>query len=254
MSRKRRTPGDEPFLVIRTSSADVPSGFRIEAHQHDWHQLIYVSSGLAVVASGERLWMAPPNWAIWMPLRQTHDIRFVGASAFRTLYLRPADQPILADACHTMGVSGLLRELVLRAADIGMLDARDPEERAMATLILGELDRAGPPALSLPRPKGRASKAVASFLERAPGTSTAKLVAHVGLSLRTFERRFLSETGMTFGRWRQHQALLRGLEHIASGASVKSASMHAGYQSASAFISAFRAAFGTSPGQYFSMR
>jgi AraC-like DNA-binding protein len=84
-----------------------------------------------------------------------------------------------------------------------------------------------------------------------PAPTTSALAKIVGLSTRTLERRFLAETGMTIGRWRQHRALLRGLEQIAAGMQVKAAASIAGYRTPSAFIAAFRKAFGTPPGHYF---
>jgi AraC-like DNA-binding protein len=74
----------------------------------------------------------------------------------------------------------------------------------------------------------------------------------VGLGARTLERRFHAETGMTLGRWRQQRMLLRGPERIAGGASVAAAATAAGYAAPSAFIAAFREAFGATPSRYFS--
>ena len=95
MSRKRRTVADEPFLVVRTSAADL--GGSIGEHVHDWHQLVHVRSGLAVVRSDERTWLAPPTWAVWMPAGVRHAIRFAGPTALRVVYLR-ADPPRRGDA------------------------------------------------------------------------------------------------------------------------------------------------------------
>jgi AraC-like DNA-binding protein len=55
---------------------------------------------------------------------------------------------------------------------------------------------------------------------------------------------------MTLGQWRRQRMLLRGLERVVGGASVKDAAATAGYASPSAFIAAFRNAFGTTPARY----
>ena len=57
---------------------------------------------------------------------------------------------------------------------------------------------------------------------------------------------------MTFGRWRQQLRLLHGLQMLASGAKVTSAALEAGYNSPSAFISAFRRNLGLTPMRYLS--
>jgi len=78
--------------------------------------------------------------------------------------------------------------------------------------------------------------------------------ALVGVSARTLERRFVIETGLSFGRWRQQHDLLRALEQLAVGAPIKVTAASAGYASPSAFIAAFRKFFGTTPGHYFGVR
>src|SRR6478735_2336764 len=104
MSRKRRAVADEPFLVVRTSAADL--GGSIGEHAHDWHQLVHVRTGLAVVRSEARTWLAPPTWAVWLPAGVRHSIRFAGPTALRVVYLRAAggatDAPRRADA-HLAG-------------------------------------------------------------------------------------------------------------------------------------------------------
>jgi AraC-like DNA-binding protein len=90
------------------------------------------------------------------------------------------------------------------------------------------------------------------LLETQPSTSLSALAHAVGLGKRTLERRFVVETGLTVGRWRQQQVLLRALEALASGRSVKQVAFGAGYSSPSAFVAAFRKHLGATPGRYFS--
>ena len=285
MSRKRRTVADEPFLVVRTSAADL--GGSIGEHVHDWHQLVHVRSGLAVVRSDERTWLAPPTWAVWMPAGVRHAIRFAGPTALRVVYLC-ADPPRRGDAhlaeavgparsaaglrggaaradapgndvagggagalprrADAMPVSPLLRELVERATVIGMLDRRDPLEAALATLLVAELTEVGPPPLAVPEPAGAPARRAAELLTT--GMTVAQAAAAIGVGRRTLERVFRAETGLPAGRWRQYRLLLRGLEEVADGATVQDASVIAGYGTPSAYVAAFRAAFGTTPTRF----
>jgi AraC-like DNA-binding protein len=76
----------------------------------------------------------------------------------------------------------------------------------------------------------------------------------VGLGIRTLERQFLAETGLTPGRWRRQHALLGALERLAVGTPIKQVAAAAGYATPSAFTAAFRAFFGTTPARYFAER
>jgi AraC-like DNA-binding protein len=252
MLRKRRSAADEPFFLVRAGVSESPAGRRITHHHHDhWHQLLYVSAGLLAVDTDRGTWLSPPNWAVWAPAGATHAPRFVAASSFRTLYFRPDPRLDLPAECCTLAVSPLLRELILRTGDAGMLDERDPVEAAIAALILSELGRSGPPPFTLPQPVSDMTRQAAQLLASdAPGTLAAVARA-VGLGARTLERRFHAETGLTPGRWRQQRKLMVSLELIASGERVKTAAAAAGFASASAYVAAFRKVFGATPARYF---
>ena len=253
MSRKRHTPADEPFLVVRTSISDHPAGGTIDAHTHDWGQLIYVRTGLVTVKTSTGSWIAPPTWAVWVPAGALHSIRFIGHGALRTAYLRPNWRPDLPAGCTALAVSALLRELVMRATTLGMLDRREPTENAIAELIASEVRDGGPAPFVLPEPSSPATIAAIRLIHDRPQPGgTAALARAVGVGTSTLERRFQAETGMTLGRWRQQRMLLQGMERVAAGATVEEASVAAGYGSASAFIAAFRKTFGAAPATYFS--
>jgi len=153
-------------------------------------------------------------------------------------------------------VTALLRELILRTVAIGMLDERDATERAIATVTLAELRQADVPPFTLPQPTTEPTRRAANLIQKQAHRTltTAKLARAVGVSARTLERRFVIETGLSFGRWRQQQDLLRALEQLAVGAPIKVTADSAGYASSSAFIAAFRKFFGTTPGHYFGVR
>jgi AraC-like DNA-binding protein len=254
MSQKRLSVADEPYWVVRTSSADLKATTVLENHANEWHQLIYVSAGLMSVATEAGSWVAPATWAIWVPAGVRHGIRFVVDSAFRTAYFRPDWVDNYPRSCTVVSVSALLRELILRAIKIGQLDRRHRLESAIAALIVSELQVSGARSLSLKQPTGAAMhRAATLIINRDPQAATLSSLARaVGTGTRTLERQFFAETGMTPGRWRQHQAMLTGLELLATGTAVKSVAAHAGYRTASAFVAAFRKIFGTTPRHYFS--
>ncbi len=254
MSLKRRSVADEAYWVVRTSAADLKAATVLANHAHEWHQLIYVSAGLMSVATEAGSWVAPATWAVWVPAGIRHGIRFVLDSAFRTAYFRPDWTDNHPTGCTVVSVSPLLKELILRTIKTGKLDRRHPLEIAIAALMVSELQVSGARSLSLKQPTGEAMCRAATLMtNRDPRAATlASLARAVGAGTRTFERQFFAETGMTPGRWRQHQAMLAGLESLAAGTPIKSVASQSGYRTASAFIAAFRKIFGTTPGNYFS--
>lgn len=256
MTRKRHSRADEPFLIVRSLASNMPAGHVLARHRHDWHQLIYASAGVMTVWTERGSWVAPPHWAVWVPAGISHSIRFAGASALRTLYLRPGASEGLPEHCAAVTVSPLLRELILRATREMMLDGRDPVDAALALLIADEFRRSGAPPFDLPQPSGPATRRAAALIAAgAPeAASNAALARAAGVGLRTLERRFLAETGLSPGQWRRQHALLAALERLAGGEPIKAVAAEAGYATPSAFTAAFRAAFGTTPGRYFRAR
>ena len=63
----RRSRADEPFMLVRSLASNARAGEQYPLHDHDWHQLIYASSGLLTVWTGRGSWIVPPSWAVWVP-------------------------------------------------------------------------------------------------------------------------------------------------------------------------------------------
>ena len=91
------------------------------------------------------------------------------------------------------------------------------------------------------------------MLQKEPSDSRSliELSKFAGASKRTLERLFKHETGLGFGKWRQQLRLGHALRLLAAGDTVTTVATDVGYDSVSAFISAFRITFGKTPGQYF---
>ena len=282
---RRWTAADEPHLIVRSLAGQFGAGQGTDRHAHPWRQLIYCTAGVMTVWTEQGAWVAPPHWAIWVPAGVAHQTRFSGACSLRTLYLRPEPDDGLPADCAVITVSPLLRELVLRSdvfvtnflpqarrnAGIDIDDirainpdsiyvrgSREPVDCALALLILGEIAQRDAAAFDLPTPVSAAARLAADLMApdlasegQAPLANTAALAAAVGLTPRTLERRFLAETGMTLAAWGRQARLLQALRRLAAGASVKTVAKTAGYATDSAFVAAFKAVFGATPGRYF---
>jgi len=145
-----------------------------------------------------------------------------------------------------------LRELILTLANFRYVDSGVPLQAALSEALLVMMADAKPLALSLTRPLDRRALAVAMAIEGDPArdVSLARLAEESGTTLRTLQRRFALETGLPLSDWRQVARLMEAAARLLDGASVTSAALYAGYSGTSAFINAFKARYGETPGAF----
>jgi AraC-like DNA-binding protein len=239
--------------AVRSLSYDYPPGHRIAAHEHREHQLVYALSGVMTVHTPRGTWVVPTHRAVFIPGRVEHSIEIAGEVKMRTLYFAPQVSRSLPSDCCVLGVSPLLRELILHVVALGGLDRRVPTQARLLGVLLDLLQLLPTAALTLPQPVDERARHLAALLRERVGDARPlpQLVKRSGASLRTMERLFHSETGMSLGRWRQQLRLTEALRLLAAGEAVTSVALEVGYESPSAFVSAFRKIFGTTPGRYF---
>ncbi|WP_109126400.1 helix-turn-helix transcriptional regulator [Dyella sp. C11] len=237
---------------VRTLAATFHAGTVLPVHAHPWGQLIFASSGVMQVMTDQASWLVPCTRAIWMPAGIGHGIRVQGELALRTLYLDGKRAAPLPDAPRVIEVTPLLRELILHILTIGMLDSRQPSHERLAGLLLDLLMAAHPEDLMLPLPADPRARRLADRWLRAPddGRDLAQLAAEAGASLRTLQRLFPDQTGLTLEAWRQKARLIHAVTLLSTGASVAAAALDCGYLSPAAFSAAFSRQFGVSPGRY----
>jgi len=73
------------------------------------------------------------------------------------------------------------------------------------------------------------------------------ICARAGVSVRTLERAFRRDIGTDFESWRRQLRLMKAVEMLTSGRTVKEAALSVGYQQPGAFVALFRGTFGTTP-------
>lgn len=253
MAQIRHSVYDEPFFLVRTLAAAGEGGL-IRPHTHDWGQLVFVREGAATLAAEDGSWVAPAGAALWVAPGKMHSLRFGVRSNYVSLYLRSdRAETAVAGGSAAVAPTPLLAALVDFAAAAGTLDARRPAERAAATLLAFQIAEHQADRLALPLPKSAKLRRVADIaLDGARGarTGSSALASEQGLSLRSLERRFFAETGVSIGRWRARARMQKALQRLSSGASVKETAAALGYSSPSAFVAAFRRTFGASPARY----
>lgn len=243
-----------PVLVV---PINYPTGWHIEPHVHRKAQLIYCCSGVMTVETDHGQWVAPPNCSVWVPGGIDHEIHITQAAEMRTLYVEPLARAGLPAMPCSLGVSPLLRELILAA--VITTKAPDPAAFApgtpnahIADVLLDQVLAMPPSALHIPMPVDRRLKPICAALTADPGDrrSLKEWAGDVGASDRTIERLFMQETGLTFHRWREQMRVLKSLTLLQSGRAVKNVALELGFANPSTFIAMFRKIMGTTPGIY----
>jgi AraC-like DNA-binding protein/quercetin dioxygenase-like cupin family protein len=238
--------------AVAAMPKDFAAGFEILPHHHERAQLIHATAGTMRVATDDGVWVVPPQRALWMPAGIEHGIVMLSDTTMRTLYVRDDAAAFMPAACKVMSISALLRELIVRATELPLqYDENGPAGHVVA-LILAELRGLQSLPLQLPMPRNARLRALCQALLDAPHDQR-PLEAWAGTintSARTLARRFQSETGLSFGAWRQQARVLEAMGRLGSGDPVTQVALDLGYETVSAFSAMFHRATGTSPSQF----
>jgi AraC-like DNA-binding protein len=219
-------------------------------HTHTDHQLAWAASGVLTVRTGSAAWVLPPTRALWIPAGLRHETLSVGTATMRALYVRPELCPVSWPDPVPVAASPLLAELIGYLEDPGLA----PGQRAHAEAVLVDLlQPVTMTMIEVRMPADERARQVADALagDPADGRTLAEWGREVGASERTLARGFVTGTGLAFGRWRGLLRLQAALPELAAGQPVGNVARHVGYESASAFVAAFRRETGVTPAAYF---
>ncbi|MFO7857785.1 MAG: helix-turn-helix transcriptional regulator [Ectothiorhodospiraceae bacterium] len=228
----------------------------LPSHTHDKAQLLYTTDGVMLLSTSEGDWVLPPQRALWIPPGIAHSLACNKAMSVYALYVQPGVIRFEQDGCRVLDVTPLLRELIRRAVELPWAYGRDTAAWRLTQVLADELTALDSAPLHLPWPRDPRARAVCERLQQSPGDNQtlAEWSRETGASERTLARLFRSETGMSFGLWRQQLRLNSAVERLAEGESVTAIAMELGYDTTSSFIAAFKRVFGVTPGAYFTDR
>lgn len=243
------------FARVESLSA----GSWTDSHSHPWAQFSYTISGVLEIRSAQGSFVAPPQRGVWIPAGIEHQVLSATAAEMRSLYIDSLtaqaaglDRPERV-GCRVLDVTPLARELILAVVALPEEYAETGPQGRLVAVLLDQLAALPEAGLSLPLPADERLARVCAQLQNRPDDqrSEAQWAQDAGMSERTMARLFRKETGLSFGEWRLRMRLLAALAGLQRGASVTTVALDCGYDSPSAFISAFRKRFGRTPGQYF---
>ncbi|MGF1629903.1 MAG: helix-turn-helix domain-containing protein [Kiloniellaceae bacterium] len=243
---------DDPRRPVAPLAIDYSGASLRPWHHHRRGQLLYADQGVMQVSTAAGTWVVAPAQAVWVPPGVEHQVGHRAGIAMRTLYVDAAVARELPSECCVVAIPALLRQLILRAMEVGLDYAPGSAGARVMAVIFDELRALKPEPLHLPHPRDPRLKKIAEALlaDPADGRALADWAKGAGASERTLARLFVKQTGMTFGAWRERLRLTTAVARLAEGEPVTSVAYDLGYQSPSAFIAMFRRSLGDTPGRY----
>jgi len=166
----------------------------------------------------------------------------------------------MPEQCGPVVVSDLMRELAREATRVcAEPTVANPPERRMqslcliAALLALQVQRpAKAPGLFVPHGRDRRLRVIIDLLRQTPASSHTldDLAFFANTSPRTLALLFVTETGMTFGRWRDPLRVVTAVDLLARGVSITRVALELGYASATSFTMLFTRRLGVPPRRY----
>ncbi|WLI11284.1 MULTISPECIES: helix-turn-helix domain-containing protein [Pseudomonas] len=237
---------DTPRPVVAIGT-DYPDGRLLPRHTHRRAQLLYGATGVMQVSTHDGNWVVPPQRAVWIPPGVAHEVLMLGVST-RSLYIEPGAVD-LGNRCQVISVSPLMRHLLMEAVEVALEYDEAGRDGVLIDLLLHELARSAHLPLHIPLPlDSRLLGLCQSFLQHPNAHQSPQQWAdQLHISLRTFNRLFRQQTGLSFSQWRQRACVVLALARLAVGTPVTRIALDFGYDSPAAFSTMFRRVLGQAP-------
>lgn len=244
-------PGPLVAFGVTAPGVDIEIG----AHSHRKAQLLFIMRGVLVCELEGGLWIVPPHSGLWVPPSLVHTLKVAGSIEGYFSFFDPAVVGALPRSACAMLVTPLLRELLVRAAQLDPIYPEKDQPHLVA-LILDEMVNAKLGQLHLPMPDDPRLRKIADEMMKRPARwdTMSSWAQRAGLSERTMARLFVRETGLSFGRWQQQLAVMLAIQWLAAGATIQEVAFDLGYENAGNFIAMFKRLTGTSPGRHMAER
>ncbi|WP_080779212.1 AraC family transcriptional regulator [Chryseobacterium phocaeense] len=215
-------------------------------HAHERGQLVYVESGFQYITVDGNIYLLPQNHAAWIPPGAIHKTNSHSEKIrLMIMFAEVEEHSSFHRELHVFSVPPVLKEMIRYSERWSKKLADDPDEFVFLKALFNELPRFVEHSLklhiSLPKDK-RLSQPI-EYLHnhyrediKIEDLSEASL-----LSLRSLERIFKKETGMTLSKYQQILRIIKSLELLTSGDLTISETAYAvGYKSVQAFTRSFQ--------------
>jgi AraC-like DNA-binding protein len=239
-------------LPVAAVVLNLPARSHMPEHAHRHARLIHSVEGTIEVICDARHWTLPPHRALWVPARVAHEMTTRAPARMRSLDFIASLSRTLPAAPFAINVGSLLKALIQRAVEAGLLTRGDAHQLTLLRAIPREIGLSKRSGIAIPFPADRRLVKICKRLLKGDGLKRPLdyWAGEAGGSGRTLERLFKAETGLTFVQWRQHAMMQMAVGELVGGASIAAVCDRLEIQSTSAFHKVFRRSFGMTPTQY----
>ncbi|MDQ0064703.1 helix-turn-helix domain-containing protein [Chryseobacterium lathyri] len=216
-------------------------------HSHQKGQLVYVESGFQYITVDGKIYLLPQNHAAWIPPGAIHKTNSHSEKIkLMIMFADVEESSTFHHKINVFSVPPVLKEMIKYAGRWSKSTSKDPDEILFLQALFNELPRFVEHSLklhiSLPEDK-RLSESIQYLHNHYHENVKMEDLSEISkLSLRTLERIFKKETGMTLAKYQQILRIIKSLELLSSGdLTISETAYKVGYKSVQAFTRSFQA-------------
>ncbi|MEK6495103.1 AraC family transcriptional regulator [Myroides odoratimimus] len=227
-----------------------------EFHHHKKAQLVYVESGYQYLHVESCQFLLPQNHVAYIPSNVPHKTTHASEHvSLRTLYFDVDGLPPFYNELYLFSIPSVLREMIMYTEKWSMNMEYEESEQTFLRAILLELPSFVQNAVPLITPVPRTKvllDATAYIHKHYPSTITIDELAQLCfMSIRTLERQFKKETGISIAKYIQMVRIIKSIELLSEGQyTINEIALLVGYNSAQSYSNVFTKLMGQRPTEF----
>lgn len=239
-------------LSVLAMRADFLAGPVTPEHSHTRVQLAMLPNHVLRLRTNNRLWVAAPGQALWIPARLRHQTWSDSRPTMRSLFVQPDEMRNFSAKPLLIEVQPLLREVVTWLAEADANEAGSAMWSRLAQTAIDLIKPLKSAALPLPNPNHPKLRRIEACIRANPTNQhpIGYYAALESMAGRSLLRLVLSHTGLNWRQWRRLIVLSEAMPKLAAGIPVGVVAADLGFRSSGSFVTAFREVFGRTPGRF----
>lgn len=222
-------------------------------HTHQRYQLTYVEEGYQYFHIEKKIYLVPQNHVIWIPTGKEHRTTSEAKTVnlMLVLFKSVSEQEFYQDV-HVFSAPAVLKEMLRYASKWNKVVTEDAEQQIFLQAIQNSLPHfcKESSGLQIPVPTDSRLIPICSYINAnyQYNFDSAILADKTKMSIRSLQRIFKQETGITLQKYMQLIRILKSIELIDTQQfTLSEIAFKVGYQSLPAFTSSYYAIMKTKP-------